>query len=64
MAFFFFSEEKGERRSTFTVTARTSLVQKLVAKVTGKSLSDTARLYNYGCWCGQRGHGKYVDNFD
>jgi len=38
------------------------LVEKLIKIATGRP--NVCNLYTYGCWCGQRGHGKYVDNFD
>lgn len=60
----YFSEKEGEKRSTFAKTPRTLQVLKIIADALGKSEIETGLLYNYGCWCGKRGHGKYVDNFD
>ena len=61
---YFFSEAKGEKRACQGIpnNARTNLVEQLIKDVTGKT--SVCDLYNYGCWCGRRGHGKYVDNFD
>lgn len=57
-----FSEEKGER--SVVLTQRLILVKNLVQRVTGLSDLDVLGVYNYGCWCGPRGQGKVVDNFD
>ena len=61
---FYFSEAKGERRACPGVpeSPRTLLVEKLVKKATGRA--NVCNLFTYGCWCGPRGHGKNVDNFD
>ena len=55
---------KGEKRACPGVPEypRTTLVEKLVKEATERT--NVCNLFNYGCWCGQRGHGKYVDNFD
>jgi len=60
----YFSEVKGEEKVCQGVspTPKNSLVQKLIKKATGRT--DVCNLYLYGCWCGDRGHGKYVDDFD
>ena len=42
--------------------ARTNLVEQLIKDVTGRP--DVCNLFLYGCWCGPRGRGKYLDNFD
>ena len=59
-----FSEVTGERRACPGVPEqpRTLLVEQLVKKATGRK--NVCNLFTYGCWCGPRGHGQYVDNFD
>jgi len=59
-----FSELKGEKRACPGVpdNARTKLVEQLLKDALGRS--NVCNLFTYGCWCGPRGHGKYVDNFD
>ena len=61
---FYFSEVRGERRACPGVpdNGRTNLVEKLIKDATGRP--DVCNLFTYGCWCGPRGHGKYLDNFD
>ena len=44
------------------ITPRTTLMEQLIKDATGRP--NVCNLYNYGCWCGKRGHGKHVDNFD
>ena len=60
----FFSEVKGEKRACpgIPVVPRTTLMEQLIKDATGRP--NVCNLYTYGCWCGLRGHGKYVDNFD
>ena len=55
---------KGEKRACPGVPddARTNLVEQLIKDVTGRP--DVCNLLIYGCWCGEGGHGKYLDNFD
>ena len=55
--YFFLDQEEENAEPT-----RIDVVRKLVKEATGRDEVDS--LYNYGCWCGKRGHGKYVDNFD
>ena len=59
-----FSEVKGEKRACpgLPDNARINLVEQLIKDVTGRP--DVCNLLIYGCWCGERGHGKYLDNFD
>ena len=60
----YISEVKGERRACPGApdNARTNLVEQLIKDVTGRP--DVCNLFLYGCWCGPRGRGKYLDNFD
>lgn len=46
------------------LTPRLLLVKDLVREVTGLSETAVLGVYSYGCWCGPRGQGKVVDNFD
>jgi len=61
---FYFSEGRGERRACpgLPEKPRYLLVETLVKRATGRT--NVCNLFTYGCWCGRRGHGKYVDNFD
>ncbi|XP_078352608.1 uncharacterized protein LOC144637418 isoform X2 [Oculina patagonica] len=56
-------EEKGGKRSAL-ITPRLLQLKDLVQDATGFSGTDLLGVYNYGCWCGPRGEGKIVDNFD
>ncbi len=61
----FLLEEKGGKRFILgESTDRLLQLKGLVQGVTGLSDTDVLGVYNYGCWCGQRGEGKIVDNFD
>ncbi|KAL9979601.1 hypothetical protein ACROYT_G017282 [Oculina patagonica] len=61
-------EEEGEKRSVFFAhTPRNLQVYNILTKALrdeNVADEDVGSLYNYGCWCGQRGYGKTVDNFD
>ncbi|XP_078352609.1 uncharacterized protein LOC144637420 [Oculina patagonica] len=58
-------EEKGGKRFIQgQLTDRLLQLKGLVQGVTGLSDIDVLGVYNYGCWCGKRGEGKIVDNFD
>jgi len=46
------------------LTPRLILLKDLVQNVTNLSDIEVLGVYNYGCWCGPRGQGKVVDNFD
>ena len=61
---FYFSEGRRERRACPGIPEqpRYLLMEKLVQRATGRT--NVCNLFTYGCWCGPRGHGKYVDNFD
>ena len=61
---FYFLEVRGERKACPGVSdqPRTRLVEELVKDATDRA--DVCNLFTYGCWCGPRGHGKYLDNFD
>ncbi len=59
----FLLEEKGGKRSAL-ITPRLLQLKDLVQDATGFSGTDLLGVYNYGCWCGPRGEGKIVDNFD
>ncbi len=61
--FFFFSEKKGEKRIV-SLAPRLLQLRSLVQQVTKLNDTTVNGVYNYGCWCGPRGEGKIVDNFD
>ncbi|XP_078360196.1 uncharacterized protein LOC144644554 [Oculina patagonica] len=39
-------------------------LRELAKQATGLNDTTVNAIYNYGCWCGPRGEGKIVDNFD
>ena len=60
---FVFSEEKGGKR-VVGITPRLLQLRRLAIRATGLNDTTVNGIYNYGCWCGPRGEGKVVDNFD
>ena len=60
---FFFSDEEGEKRIV-GITPRLLQLRRLAIRATGLNDTTVNGIINYGCWCGPRGQGIVVDNFD